>query len=128
MLLQYGPNPSRAGTEYHFLLSKLLTNQDLHGKRFDQALSSSAIAPTEQSSTKRAARPLSITDKTKGHFEKIFSKIDGELVKLFNLEKEKTELGADGYMPQLSAGRSLGILVKIVSTMMSGQPVLTQIV
>lgn len=43
--------------------------------------------------------PREVTEETKRHFRQVFDRIDGELVKLFELEQEKKKLGQDGFMP-----------------------------
>ena len=113
--------------EYFTLLTQLLTNKDTveDPGNYPPGL----LAPSIMKSTKSKEKEQEpVSEDTKKHFRAVFSKIDGELVKLFELEKAKKNLGQDGFMPQLSAGTSLCRIVEIVSKMMNGKPALTQIV
>ena len=103
--------------EYFFLLTQLLTQEEdgsASGEpqpiklSLENALAHGppkiVVETVEKKKKEPPVKQLEITEDTKRHFTQVFSKIDGELVKLFQLEQGKKALGQDGFMPQLSAG------------------------
>lgn len=61
-------------------------------------------------------------------FKALFQQVDKELKKMVLLEKEKEQLGQDGFLPAINAGQSLSKLMQIISFMIQKAPYIKSLV
>lgn len=79
--------------EYFTLLTQLLTQSSSLTEDLNQFPGGLLVDNITIPSNKKETKTEPISEETKRHFTQVFSKIDGELVKLFEIEKAKRTLG-----------------------------------